>query len=451
MIDTPFYERYQGDAPSAAIEFFPRILRISSTNNGMFPPMQKSAPEKPAFHYGWTIVFAGMLCIFACLGFGRFALGMLLPSMAGSLHLSYSQMGFISTANFLGYLASVLVSAHWAGRIGSRRLIFLALLAVALSMSLVSRATGFLSVLLLYMITGIGSGATNVPVMGLVAAWFSSRRRGRAAGFIVIGSGFAIMISGRLIPFLNRRIGPEGWRTSWLILSGIVMLIAFVSYALLRDGPEEKGLTPVGGDEDATPATDVAQGKGVNIYRKGIIYYLGAIYFLFGYTYVIYATFIVTALVRERGFSESVAGNFWMWVGFLSLFSGPVFGTLSDRIGRNAGLMIVFSLQGLSYLLIATKLPGLFLYLSIGFYGLVAWSIPSIMAAAIGDYVGPKKSAAAIGFVTFIFGLGQISGPAVAGVLAERTGSFSGSFYMAAAFAGVAIVLSGFLRKPRAA
>jgi predicted MFS family arabinose efflux permease len=393
-----------------------------------------------------------MLCILACLGFGRFALGMLLPSMAGTLHLSYSQMGFISTANFLGYLASVLVSAHWAGRIGSRRLIFLALLTVALSMALVSRATGFLSVLLLYMITGIGSGATNVPVMGLVAAWFSSRKRGRAAGFIVIGSGFAIMISGRLIPFLNRWIGPEGWRTSWLILSGLVVMVAFAAVALLRDGPEDKGLAPVGAEDTAAPAADPEPSvPGMNIYRKGIIYYLGAIYFLFGYTYVIYATFIVTTLVRERGFSESLAGNFWMWVGFLSLFSGPVFGTLSDRIGRRAGLMIVFTLQAVSYLLIATRLPGMFLYLSIVFFGIVAWSIPSIMAAAIGDYVGPKKSAAAIGFVTFIFGLGQISGPAVAGVLAERTGSFSSSFYMAAAFAGAAIALSGFLRKPRAA
>ena len=166
--------------------------------------MQEKSVLKPSFHYGWVIVFAGMLCILACLGFGRFALGMLLPSMAATLHLSYSQMGFISTANFLGYLASVLVSAHLARRIGSRRLIFLALLTVAISMSLVSRATGFLPVLFLYMITGIGSGATNVPVMGLVAAWFSSGSRGRAAGFIVIGSGFAIMVSGRLIPFLNR-------------------------------------------------------------------------------------------------------------------------------------------------------------------------------------------------------------------------------------------------------
>lgn len=410
--------------------------------------MLSTVTGRRTVHYGWVIVATGMFCILACLGFGRFALGMLLPSMAATLHLSYSEMGFIGTANFLGYLIAVLLSGPWAGRIGSRKLIFLALLVVGASMCLVSRATGFLPVLLLYMGTGIGSGATNVPVMGLVSSWFSSRQRGRAAGFIVIGSGFAIMISGRLIPYVNGRVGPEGWRTSWLLLGGIVLLIAFLSLALLRDRPADKGLSPVGGEEPGASRHGAGGGKDVNIYRKGIIYYLGAIYFLFGYTYVIYATFIVTTLVQERGFSEGTAGTFWMWVGFLSLFSGPVFGTLSDRLGRKAGLMAVFALQAASYLLIASRLPGLFLYLSIGCYGLVAWSIPSIMAAAMGDYVGARKAAAAFGLVTFIFGLGQITGPAVAGLLAERTGSFTASYYMAAGFAGLAIVLAAFLRKP---
>jgi len=165
---------------------------------------------------------------------------------------------------------------------------------------------------------------------------------------------------------------------------------------------------------------------------------------------VIYATFFVTTLVKERGFSETIAGNFWAWVGLLSLFSGPVFGTLSDRLGRKAGLTIVFSLQMLAYLMVAANLPPLFLYLSIGFYGIVAWSIPSIMVAAVSEYVGVNKALAAFGFITFIFGLGQIAGPSVAGLLAERTGSFSSSFFMAAAFAGVAIVLTGFLKKPGA-
>ncbi len=106
----------------------------------------------------------------------------------------------------------------------------------------------------------------------------------------------------------------------------------------------------------------------------------------------------------------------------------PVFGTLSDKLGRKAGLIIVFSLQTLSYLLVASGLSGLFLYLSIGFYGIVAWSIPSIMAAAVGDHVGPVKASAAFGLITFIFGLGQITGPAIAGVLAEKKRELFGQF-----------------------
>ena len=420
-------------------------------NNGIVTLMQNPEPHTLPFHYGWVIVCTGTLCILGCLGLGRFALGMLLPSMASTLELTYAQMGFISTINFLGYLVSVLVSGFWAIRIGSRRLIFIALLTVGISMALISQARSFESVLFLYMLTGIGSGASNVPIMGLVSAWFSSSSRGRAAGFMVIGSGFAIMLSGKLIPYVNNLSGPEGWRINWLILSGIVVVIAFISLGLLRDRPEQKGLRPVGSETSGTTvllhsATEHAPEESV--YKRGIIYYLGAIYFLFGYTYVIYATFIVTTLVRERGFSESVAGNFWAWVGFLSLFSGPVFGTLSDRLGRRAGLIIVFFLQTLAYLLAASGLPGVFLYLSVFFYGIVAWSIPSIMAAAMGDYVGAHKAATAFGLVTFIFGFGQISGPAVAGMLAEKTGSFASSFYMAAFFAGLAILLTIFLKRP---
>ncbi len=400
------------------------------------------------FHYGWVIVFTGTLCILACLGFGRFALGMLLPSMARTLKLTYSQMGFISTANFVGYLVSVLISGFLALRMGARRLIFIALILVGASMVLVSRARDFTSVLVLYFMTGIGSGATNVPVMGLVSHWFSSTIRGRAAGFIVIGSGFAIIISGKLIPFVNGLAGPEGWRISWLVLGSTVLLIAFIALLLLRNRPEEKGLRPIGSDATAAFYSEIIDKMKTNIYRKGVIYHLGIIYFLFGYTYVIYATFFVTALVKERGLSEATAGNFWSWVGILSLLSGPVFGALSDRLGRKTGLIFVFFLQMLSYLLVASELPGASLYLSIGFYGIVAWSIPSIMAAAVGDYVGAQKAGQAFGFITFIFGFGQIIGPAVAGILAEKTGSFSGSFYMAALFAAIAILLAASLRRP---
>jgi MFS family permease len=400
------------------------------------------------FHYGWVIVVTGTLCIFASLGFGRFALGMILPSMAGPLDLSYSQMGFISTANFVGYLVAVLLGGIIAVKTGARKLIFASLLLVGVSMLLIGQAKHFGQVLVLYTLTGMGSGASNVPMMGLVSTWFSRKMRGRAAGFIVIGSGFAIILSGKLIPAVNDVFGQNGWRINWLILGASSILISFLCLLLLRNRPEDKGLRPAGSENTGAASPSGTGVKTVSIYREKIIYLLGIIYFLFGYTYVIYATFIVTTLVNEHGFSESVAGNFWSWVGFLSIFSGPIFGTLSDKLGRKAGLITVFSFQMLAYLLVAFKLPDVMLYVSIFCFGLVAWSIPSIMIAAVSDYVGAVRAVAAFGFVTFIFGLGQISGPAVAGVLAETSGSFSSSFLMAGILAGLAILLSAFLRKP---
>ena len=95
-----------------------------------------------------------------------------------------------------------------------------------------------------------------------------------------------------------------------------------------------------------------------------------------------------------------------------------------------------------------------FLYYSLEIEAPVKRILVRILVRWGGPFLAPvcaDETAAAIGFVTFIFGLGQISGPAVAGMLAERTGSFSRSFYMAAAFAGAAIILSGFLQKPRTA
>ncbi|MBU3936548.1 MAG: MFS transporter, partial [Proteobacteria bacterium] len=175
-----------------------------------------------ALHYGWHIVWTGTFCIFACLGLGRFALGMILPAMGQSLHLSYSQMGLIGTMNFAGYLVAVLFCGSLVDRLGYRRLIVIGLAAIGLTMILIGRSTSLAMILVCYTITGMGSGAANVPMMGLISQWFAKSHRGKATGFVVIGSGFAILLSGRLVPFLNNLGGAEGWRLSWQVLGVII-------------------------------------------------------------------------------------------------------------------------------------------------------------------------------------------------------------------------------------
>lgn len=403
-------------------------------------------------HYGWVIVLAGMLTLFACLGLARFAFGMLLPSMGKSLHLGYDRMGFIGTGNFAGYLAAVAMAPFFMRRFGGRATITAGLGLVAACMILIGTSRDFLPVLLLYALTGVGSGLANVPMMVVVAHWFARTKRGGATGIMLSGNGFAIIFAGFLVPFLNRSIGPEGWRTGWYILGGLSVLVAVTAGILLRNSPAEVGLLPVGQEPAPSPVSP-GDGPGAAAFRpetpgRGTIAHLGILYFLFGLTYMVYGTFIVTTMVAERGMAEALAGRFWAFVGFFGLFSGPLFGSLSDRIGRKRGFMAVFAVHTLAYGLAASRLGSWSLYLSVFLYGIAAWSIPTIMGAAVVDYFGPDRAAAVFSAVTFFFGAGQTLGPGLAGIVAKTAGSFSISYLLSAVATGVAVLLAFLLKHP---
>lgn len=397
-------------------------------------------------HYGWLIVAAGGLGIFACIGLARFALGMLLPAMGADLHLSYGQMGTISTANFLGYLAGIVVAAPLVRRVGARLLTTLALLIAGLSMAAIACTANLWGIIVLYTFTGIGSALANIPIMGLLSAWFASRLRGKAAGWVVSGNGAAIVFAGLSIPWMNT-LSPWSWRLSWLVLGLLVCLIALLCLLVLRNRPQDLGLAPAGA---------VAQAKAYQPHPLGsvrsvplrLILHCGAIYAIFGFTFVSYATFIVTTMVRQYGFSQQVAGSFWCWVGVLSLFSGPLFGMLADRYSRRVALIAAFSVQTLAYLLVGLNLGELALYCSIGCFGIVAWAIPSIMAALSGDYAGADKAVSLFSAITLLFAGGQVAGPTLAGWIAEKTGTFCGSFLLAAALTTTAVLLALVLSRP---
>jgi len=399
-------------------------------------------PEMPPtdrYHYGWIIVAAGALTLFSCLGLARFAYGMLLPGMRSGLGLGFDQMGFVSTGNFVGYLVSVALTPRVIRRLRPRATIAVGLLLIALCMLGISLSQGFWPLLVLYTLIGIGSGVANIPVMVLIAHWFRREQRGRAAGTMIMGNGAAMIFSGLLIPQLNRLLGASGWRVGWLVLGGIALTASLLAALLMRNDPAELGLEPVGRRVELT-AGELSGEEPPGIGRT--IGWLGVLYFLFGATYMVYGTFIVTTMVVEFGFAEAQAGAFWALVGLFSMSSGIGFGILSDRIGRQRGLLAVFSLQSIAYLLAGSGLGTAALLLTVLLYGCSTFAIPTIMAAAVGDYLGVTRAAAAFSTITVFFAFGQVLGPGAAGMIAEATGSFSGSYLAAAALTALAAALT---------
>ena len=403
-----------------------------------------TAPTIP-FHYGWVIVAIGFSIIFACIGLARYAYTMLLPSMQAGLGLSYDRMGFISTGNFCGYLLSVVLAPRLVRRFGPRSVICMGLAPMALALAAIGGSSGFATPFALYFLVGMGTGFANIPTMVLISQWFHSDRRGMAAGLMIAGNGAAIMLAGFLVPYLNRTFGADGWRAGWLLLGAIALVVAILAAWLVRNRPADIGLKPLGRGLPPAPEQLIprdGRGDGILLVR------LGVLYMAFGATFMIYGTFIVTTMVREYGFSEAKAGLYWSWVGFFSFFSGVLFGTLSDRIGRRYGLALVFAVQSVAYLLAGLRPGSAGLTVSLVLYGLAVFAIPAIMAAAVGDYLGFSRAASAFATITIFFAAGQTVGPSLAGMIAKATGSFSDAYLLAALITSAATIFALYLPRP---
>lgn len=402
--------------------------------------MRATERKGGTLHYAWVVLVMGTLVVFGALGLARFGYSVVLAPMQAGLGLDNTQAGLLATANLVGYLLLSLIGGALASRFGPRVVIGAGLGLAGAGMLLTGVVQGFLGAAVWRALTGVGSGASNVPVMGLLSAWFGARRRGLATGIAVSGSSLALMFVGPAVPAILTREGPEGWRACWLLFGGITLVLALSSLVLLRNRPSEKGLRPLGADNaEAGPQAGSPPGGGKlawdSVYKSGRVWHLGLVYTAFGFSYIIYMTFFVKFLTAEAGYTRAQAGELFMLMGWCSLFCGLVWGTVSDRIGRRGALMIVYLIQAAAFGLFALRPDGAGLTVSAVLFGLTAWSIPAIMAAACGDVLGPRLAPAALGFITLFFGIGQAVAPGIAGAMADASGSFSPAFLLAAAVA----------------
>lgn len=405
-------------------------------------------PSDSRVHYAWVVLITGTFVVFGSLGLARFGYSVVLPAMQTGLNMDNTQAGILATANLVGYLALSVIGGALAARFGPRAVITVGLSLAGLSMVLTGMANGLVSAAVWRAITGIGSGASNVPVMGLLAAWFSTQRRGLASGIAVTGSSIGLILLGPVVPSILSAYGESGWRICWYLFGGITLLLAAVSFVLIRNRPSEKGLKPFGSDAEESVSTQQNEGlKWGRVYRSAPVLHLGLVYVAFGFSYIIYMTFFVKHLLAEGGYTPDAAGSLFMTMGWFSLLCGLIWGTVSDVIGRKTTLMIVYLIHTAAFSLFAIWPVPTGFTISAILFGLSAWSIPAIMAAACGDVLGSRLAPAALGFITLFFGIGQAIGPSVAGAIADTAGSFAPAFLLAAGIALLGAV-SSFLLRP---
>jgi MFS family permease len=390
-------------------------------------------------HYGIVVLALIVLAVFSALGLARFGYTSILPAMQQGLGLSNTQTGQLQTLNLLGYLLAVVPAGMLAARFGPRVVIAVSLFIVSLSMIMTGLVPAFGTACAGRFLAGLGGAGANIPAMGLVSAWFGARRRGLASGIGVTGSSLGLMITGPLVPAIIAAGGADGWRMSWYALGALGLAACALCAIFVRNRPGEMALAQLGesAGEQARRSDQAASGalNWGSVYSSGLLWKLALIYCAFGFSYIIYSTFFIAHLVRDGAFTHAAAGMLWMQVGFVSLPSGFIWGSISDRFGRKIVLICVFTLQAAAFALFGLSLAPAAMYASALLFALTAWSIPALMAALAGDTFGARLAPAALGLMTIIFGVGQALGPWCAGALADATNSYAVAFLIAGAVA----------------
>lgn len=399
-------------------------------------------------HYAWVIAGTSMLVVFGALGLARFAFGMVLPAMAVDLTLDYRQQGFLGASYFLGYLLVVAVM-HWlAPKLGPRRLCAGGMSVVAAGLLAMAMVRDYAVLSGSYFVVGLGSGAAFIGAMALPSFWFRPSHRARGAGIAVAGAGLGILLSGLLVPRVVGAWTLAPWQLVWLCAAALSLAIALLAARLLHDHPAQLGLAPFGNESNDSRRAPVAAGHIGVAGQWRFLLHLGTVYAVFGVTGLSYLTFIVTAMVDDFTVAVENAGRLWAVIGALSMFSGAVFGYVSDRFGHRAAMSAALVVQAVACLAVAGDAGSAALYVSITLFGLAAWSMPTIVAAATGDYLGAENAAAGFSVLTLMFAVGQAIGPAGTGALANWTGGFSLAFGLCAGLNVLAAALSMRLGPP---
>ncbi|MGD0919277.1 MAG: MFS transporter [Thermodesulfobacteriota bacterium] len=368
-------------------------------------------------HYGWVIVGVGLLVTMAALGFGRFAYAMLLSNMRNSLEFDYIQMGFLSGGILLGYLLFSFISGALTTEFGAKRIVVSSLLCSSISMFILSRLSGFISLLFFTFAMGGAAAGAHISMTTLPMAWFEKRKLGRALGVVTGGTGLGIIGTGLILPYFLSTLGREAWRQCWAFLSLITLMVAMMGLILLKEKPGQTILLSSISAEDRDSLPLEVKRNGLTL--KAII----LIYFIFGFAYNIYATYFVAFMVEEVQLTGKVAGLIWSIFGWMCVASGLVWGFLSDRFGRRKALLWNNALISLAVVIPLLFHRPFFLGISTFLFGFTFLGTVTIIAACVGDLVVEKR-ASAYGLVTLIHGIGQLLGTTLGGYLKDLTGAF---------------------------
>jgi len=403
--------------------------------------------------YGWWIVGAGFV-LEALMGALLFhAYGAYVVLLRGEF--GWSKTMFSAAFSMARAESGILgpIQGWLTDRFGPRTMIRIGMIVFGVGFILFSQIRSPFTFFVTFFLIALGSSLGGyLPIAVAIVAWFH-RRRSLALSI----SSTGMPVGGLLTPVVALALTGFGWRWT-AFLSGVLILVVGLPIArLVHHRPEPRGEWPDG--EPPAPAGTAtgdrrsASAAGVDFtpreaMRTPVLWYISLghgsallvvsavtvhliVHVTEGLGYSLQQATAVVALLTVMQAAGQLGGG---WAGDRFSKRAIVVGCM---VAHAAGLLLLASATAFSAVAAFAVLHGL------------AWGIRGpLMSAIRADYFGSASFGTITGICSMVVMFGMVGGPIIAGVLADRTGSYEMGFRILAGLAALGSIFFVLARRP---
>jgi len=401
-------------------------------------------------HYAWIV--AGVTFLMLLVGSAVRALpGLLVVPLEAEFGWSRATISFAVGVNIFLYGLLAPFSAAVMDRFGVRQAMVAALAAIGIGIALTTLMTASWQLVLLWgFVVGSGIGFTTNVIAAVVASRWFVARRGLVLGFLT-----SAVAAGQLLflPPLAMIASGAGWRTMIMVMAGAVLGILPVVVLLMRDRPENVGLTAYG-EPPGAKAAAAPRGNPIRATFAGLrlglrtrdFYLLAGTFFVCGAsTNGLIGTHLIPACI-DSGIPEIAAASMLASMAAFNFFGAMGSGWLSDRIDCRVLLCVYYGMRGVSLLILPFSFDTFYgLALFTMFYGLdwIATIPPTVKLTA--QTFGREKTGVMYGWITCVHQMGGASAAFFGGVLRSSFDTYMHAFLLSGLLCFLAAIMALFI------
>lgn len=390
------------------------------------------SPRRNPFENRWLILFFSVLSMVAVANF-QYGWTLFVPPLQKHLHAEQAAVQVTFTVFVLLETWLVPFEGWLVDRFGPRLLVMIGGMLAGLGWVGSGYAESLTTLYLSYGVAGLGAGVVYGTAIGSALKWFPDHR-GLAAGLTAagFGAGSALTVS----PIANL-INAAGYQTAfvrWGLIQGAVV----VGASLFLEAPPA-GWLPRARAEGARgeevrkrqSAADFSSGQMASTSQFWVMYLMMTLVAMGG----LMATAQLNPMAVEYKVDKVPVSFLWFTLPALQfalsadrVLNGicrPIWGFISDHIGRELTMGLAFTLEAVAIFLLIEFAPNPRLFVIFSAFTFFGWGeIYSLMPAICGDFFGRKHATQNYGFLYTAKGTASVFVPIGSALAAGKAFDF---------------------------